>query len=72
MRWLKKLGVTRVAISKAEQGLTKSFNGDTLFKVAAALQCSPQWLQNGDEKGKHGKIMLRAAPRETRHTLPCN
>ncbi|EFK5852184.1 helix-turn-helix transcriptional regulator, partial [Escherichia coli] len=27
----KKAGITRVAISKAEQGLTKSFNGDTLF-----------------------------------------
>ncbi|EQA7171154.1 helix-turn-helix transcriptional regulator, partial [Escherichia coli] len=26
----KKAGITRVAISKAEQGLTKSFNGDTL------------------------------------------
>lgn len=65
----KKAGVTRVAISKAEQGLTKSFNGDTLFKVAAALQCSPQWLQNGDEKISIGKIMLRAAHRETQHTL---
>lgn len=40
----KKAGITRVAISKAEQGLTKSFNGDTLLKVATALNCSPQWL----------------------------
>ena len=58
----KKAGVTRVAISKAEQGLTKSFNGDTLFKVAAALQCSPQWLQNGDEKDKHWENNVKSCP----------
>lgn len=43
----KKAGVTRVAISKAELGLTKNFNSNTLFKVATALECSPQWLQDG-------------------------
>lgn len=42
-----KSGVTRVAISKAEQGLTKNFNGNTLFKIAAALGCSADWLQTG-------------------------
>lgn len=67
----KKAGITRVAISKAEQGLTKSFNGDTLFKVAAALQCSPQWLQNGDEKDKHWENNVKSCPqRDTAHSYP--
>lgn len=43
----KKSGVSRVAISKAELGMTKNFNGDTLFNVARALQCDPEWLQTG-------------------------
>ncbi|WP_208951906.1 LexA family transcriptional regulator [Rahnella sp. ChDrAdgB13] len=43
----KKAGVTRVAISKAELGLTKNFNSNTLFKIAIALNCSPEWLQKG-------------------------
>ncbi|UZX96155.1 helix-turn-helix domain-containing protein [Yersinia ruckeri] len=43
----KKAGVSRVAISKAELGLTKNFNGDTLFNVARALLCNPEWLQTG-------------------------
>ncbi|CNI74738.1 prophage repressor protein [Yersinia pekkanenii] len=43
----KKAGVTRVAISKAELGMTKNFNSNTLFKIAQALVCDPQWLQTG-------------------------
>lgn len=43
-------GVTRVAISKAEQGLTKSFNSDTLFDIAKALNVDPYWLQMGSKK----------------------
>lgn len=43
----KKAGVSRVAISKAELGLTKNFNGDTLFNIARALLCNPEWLQTG-------------------------
>lgn len=42
-----KSGVTRVAISKAEQGLTKTFNGDTLFNISKALGVDPMWLQTG-------------------------
>ncbi|EIU7558826.1 XRE family transcriptional regulator [Providencia rettgeri] len=45
-------GVTRVAISKAEQGLTKTFNGDTLFDIAKALDVDPYWLQLGDAKAE--------------------
>jgi SOS-response transcriptional repressor LexA len=45
-----KAGVTRVAISKAEQGLTKSFNSDTLFDIAKALNVDPYWLQMGSKK----------------------
>ncbi|WP_431769032.1 helix-turn-helix domain-containing protein [Xenorhabdus nematophila] len=41
--------VTRVAISKAEQGLTKTFNATTLFKVAKALKVDPIWLQTGQD-----------------------
>ncbi|UXD25334.1 Putative cI prophage repressor protein [Yersinia enterocolitica] len=43
----RKSGVSRVAISKAELGLTKNFNGNTLFKIARALLCNPEWLQTG-------------------------
>ncbi|CQI92249.1 LexA family protein [Yersinia frederiksenii] len=43
----RKAGVSRVAISKAELGLTKNFNGDTLFNIARALLCNPEWLQTG-------------------------
>lgn len=43
----KKAGVTRVAISKAELGLTKNFNSNTLFNIARALNCDPEWLQTG-------------------------
>ncbi|WP_340618907.1 LexA family protein [Xenorhabdus entomophaga] len=41
--------VTRVAISKAEQGLTKTFNATTLFKIAKALKVDPIWLQTGQD-----------------------
>lgn len=47
-----KAGVTRVAISKAEQGLTKTFNGDTLFDIAKALDVDPYWLQLGYSKAE--------------------
>ncbi|MBI6550139.1 helix-turn-helix domain-containing protein [Xenorhabdus lircayensis] len=40
--------VTRVAISKAEQGLTKTFNASTLIKIAKALKIDPIWLQTGE------------------------
>ena len=50
----KKAGVTRVAISKAELGLTKNFNSNTLFKVSSALGCDPEWLQTG--KGTQEKL----------------
>lgn len=67
----KKAGVTRVAISKAEQGLTKSFNGDTLFKIAAALGCNPQWLQSGkgEEKAWSTNIKLTTQP-DIRYSYP--
>ncbi len=67
----KKAGVTRVAISKAEQGLTKSFNGNTLFKIATALSCNPQWLQSGrgDEKAWETNIKSTTQP-ELRYSYP--
>lgn len=52
----KKAGVTRVAISKAELGLTKNFNGDTLFNVARALKCDPEWLQTGKGSFKGSSV----------------
>lgn len=65
----KKAGITRVAISKAEQGLTKSFNGDTLLKVATALNCSPQWLQNGEEQSVNWENNVKSCPQKT-HFIP--
>ncbi|KMW73323.1 repressor [Photorhabdus luminescens subsp. luminescens] len=44
-----KAKVTRVAISKAEQGLTKTFNANTLFKIAKVLKVDPIWLQTGKD-----------------------
>ncbi|EQB6624290.1 helix-turn-helix domain-containing protein, partial [Escherichia coli] len=67
----KKAGITRVAISKAEQGLTKSFNGDTLFKVATALNCSPQWLQNGEEQSVNWENNVKSCPqKDAFHSYP--
>lgn len=67
----KKSGVTRVAISKAEQGLTKSFNGNTLFKIATALGCDPLWLQSGkgEEKAWHASVKASPQP-EIRYSYP--
>lgn len=67
----KKAGITRVAISKAEQGLTKSFNGDTLFKVATALNCTPQWLQNGEEQSVNWENNVKSCPqKDAFHSYP--
>lgn len=67
----KKAGITRVAISKAEQGLTKSFNGDTLLKVATALNCSPQWLQNGEEQSVNWENNVKSCPqKDAFHSYP--
>ena len=42
-----KSGFTRVGISKIELDLTKNARADTLFALAKALQCNPQWLLDG-------------------------
>lgn len=65
----KKAGITRVAISKAEQGLTKSFNGDTLLKLQLHCGVHRSGFRTEMKKISIGKIMLRAAHRETQHTL---
>lgn len=60
-----KAGVTRVAISKAEQGLTKTFNSDTLFDIAKALNVDPYWLQVGSKKAlkrKYDEAIARFQP----------
>ncbi|KFK98107.1 LexA family transcriptional regulator [Serratia sp. Ag1] len=40
-------GVSRMAISKIEMGLTQNPRADNLFTLAKALRCSPYWLQTG-------------------------
>ncbi|WP_256384390.1 LexA family protein [Photobacterium toruni] len=42
-----KSGVTRVGISKIELDITKNARADTLFALAKALKCRPQWLLEG-------------------------
>lgn len=42
-----KSGVTRVGISKIELDVTKNARADTLFALAKALKCRPQWLLDG-------------------------
>lgn len=67
----KKAGVTRVAISKAEQGLTKNFNGNTLFKIASALGCDPMWLQSGSEENTNWNVNVKASTQpEIRYSYP--
>lgn len=45
----KKVGVSSVTISQWESGDT-SPKGENLYKLAQALQCSPDWLMFGDSK----------------------
>ncbi|MGI2185714.1 S24 family peptidase [Shewanella oncorhynchi] len=47
----KKVGVSSVTISQWESGDT-SPKGQNLYKLAEALQCSPDWLMFGEEKPK--------------------
>ena len=42
-----KSGVTRMGISKIELGLTIHARADTLFSLAKALKCNPEWLLYG-------------------------
>lgn len=67
----KKSGVSRVAISKAELGMTKNFNGDTLFNVARALRCDPEWLQTGKGNNIEGHTSnIAPEPQYTPYRLP--
>ncbi|OJT45992.1 LexA family protein [Serratia plymuthica] len=67
----KKSGVSRVAISKAELGMTKNFNGDTLFNVARALRCDPEWLQTGRGNNIEGHTSnVDPEPQYTPYRLP--
>jgi SOS-response transcriptional repressor LexA len=66
----KKAGVSRVAISKAELGLTKNFNGDTLFNVARALRCDPEWLQTGKGNIEGHISNIDPEPQYTPYRLP--
>lgn len=66
----KKAGVSRVAISKAELGLTKNFNGDTLFNVARALRCDPEWLQTGKGNIEGRTFNIDPEPQYTPYSLP--
>jgi transcriptional regulator with XRE-family HTH domain len=42
-----KAGITRMAISKIELGMTKKPRVDNLFALAKALKVSPDWLASG-------------------------
>ncbi|MEY0337392.1 LexA family protein [Providencia stuartii] len=42
-------GVSRVTISKIELGESQDTRSANLFKIAAALKCSPKWLLHGKE-----------------------
>ncbi|CAI0905352.1 Uncharacterized HTH-type transcriptional regulator CBU_1416 [Serratia quinivorans] len=66
----KKSGVSRVAISKAELGMTKNFNGDTLFNVARALRCDPEWLQTGKGNIEGSTSNTDPEPQYTPYRLP--
>lgn len=45
-------GVSRVTISKIELGESQDTRSANLFKIAAALNCSPKWLLTGIEPDK--------------------
>ncbi|ENJ0754202.1 helix-turn-helix domain-containing protein, partial [Salmonella enterica] len=67
----KKAGVTRVAISKAEQGLTQNFNSNTLFKIANALGREPLWLQTGKDAESTWEVNVKPGTQpEIRYSYP--
>lgn len=67
----KKAGVTRVAISKAEQGLTQNFNSNTLFKIANALGREPLWLQTGKDNKSTWEVNVKPGTQpEIRYSYP--
>ncbi len=65
----KKAGITRVAISKAEQGLTKVSTVTPFLKLQLHCGVHRSGFRTEMKKISIGKIMLRAAHRETQHTL---
>lgn len=67
----KKAGVTRVAISKAEQGLTQNFNSNTLFKIANVLGRDPLWLQTGKDTENTWETNVKPSTQpEIRYSYP--
>ena len=51
-------GVSRVTISKIELGESQDTRSANLFKIAAALKCSPKWLLSGEEPISEPSIKL--------------
>jgi len=48
-----RIGIKQASLSEIEHGHTKQPAGDTLLKIAKALETSPNWLQTG-----HGSPVL--------------
>lgn len=42
-----KIGVSQSAIAQVESGETKMIKGNTLLRMAAALEANPRWIMSG-------------------------
>ena len=43
----KKVGVSQSALAQVESGMTQTIKGNTLLRLAAALEANPRWIMSG-------------------------
>lgn len=44
----KRVGVSQSAIAQIESGMSKTIKGNTLLRLAAALEANPRWIMTGN------------------------
>jgi transcriptional regulator with XRE-family HTH domain len=44
----KRVGISQSAIAQIETGMSKTIKGNTLLKMAAALEANPRWIMTGN------------------------
>lgn len=63
-----KIGLGQAAISNLETDSSRKPSAPTLLKLAAALECSPQWLLDGKGKPDAWRPVTKAAEVELLET----
>ena len=43
----RKVGVSQSALAQVESGMTQTIKGNTLLRLAAALEANPRWIMSG-------------------------